>query len=182
MDWIGAGRRPDFFCPGVQPLIVEVKTFDPPAEQQLMTRAFEDLAERCAQEVGLTGDIYVTVGNAYGQDAAAWLIRYLRRAVLATAGTHVAAVPVDVVSGDVQVTAAAFGDLQIPVGGTIADAVYGSGAAWTANKNRGVSALRYICSPDSATVVINPWADYQIDPGVFVEQPWTMINRRPARR
>lgn len=313
LDWIEVGQRPDFFCPGARPLLVEVKTFDPPAEQQLMNRAFNDLRHRCSQQDGITGDLFVCVGDVYDQLASRWLVNEIRSRQSATKCVVVLAVPTDVLdysrtvrfeyestdgrvlqssptsdsgtypfypgyepshwgsratlvtdssrhegpelydllespdalisaalypsdspltahtcvvpamtgnrtdvrirkaikyansqlrnaqsrrpapglciiyhetldfAGDDQVAAAAFGDLQIPVGGTMADAVYGAGGAWTERKNRGVSAIRYVRTDTSITNVINPWAEFPLDPQLFLERPWSMRERRPVR-
>ncbi len=64
LDWIDEGRKPDFYCPGDYPFLVEVKTFDPPAEQQLMARAFEDMRERCLKEQRVTGARITRDGSA----------------------------------------------------------------------------------------------------------------------
>ncbi len=39
--WV-AGRKPDFFCPGVHPVWVEVKTFEPSQHSQTQDRAWQD--------------------------------------------------------------------------------------------------------------------------------------------
>jgi hypothetical protein len=94
MDWIEVGRRPDFLCPGDRPFYAEIKTFDPPAEQQLMGRAYEDLRARCLQQDGLTGDLYVCIGTVYDQGVANWIMGHLRHGPRSQNGINIMAVPI----------------------------------------------------------------------------------------
>jgi hypothetical protein len=87
-------------------------------------------------------------------------------------------------AGDRHVVAALFGDLIASIGadGRPGEAVHGRNGAWSARKNRGVSALRYIRTEQSVTTVINPWADVPIDVGLFRERVWKMENGRPVEQ
>jgi hypothetical protein len=81
-------------------------------------------------------------------------------------------------AGDHSVAAALFGDMLIPVGGTMAEVVMGQGGAWNSRgKNNGVGAVRYLRTDDSATTIINPWAQQQVDPAIFPEAPWSLSGR-----
>jgi len=85
-------------------------------------------------------------------------------------------------AGDGSVASALFGDLLIPVGGTLDQHVIGRGGAWnTGGKNNGVSAVWYVRSEDSTTAVVNPWADYPIDP-VLLGEPWSLSVGRTLVR
>ncbi|MGA2564615.1 MAG: hypothetical protein ABSF96_13725, partial [Steroidobacteraceae bacterium] len=75
-------------------------------------------------------------------------------------------------AGDAQVAAALFGDIAIPIekgGRAVGQPYFTRGGVWTATKNRSVSAVRYIRTPDSITTILNPWARHPIDFDLFRE-------------
>lgn len=79
--------------------------------------------------------------------------------------------------GDQQVLAALFGDLTIAIDLDPirpGPAFLGRNGVLSPTKNRGVSAIRYQRSDDSTTVVVNPWADIAIEPGMFRQPVWVV--------
>jgi len=48
--------------------------------------------------------------------------------------------------------------------------------AITKNKNRGVSAVRYIGYNDETTFIVNPWTEYPLNWRVFTSQAYCLIN------
>jgi hypothetical protein len=87
-------------------------------------------------------------------------------------------------AADLEVVSALFGDLVMSISdnGKLGNAVHGKNGAWSSTKNRGVSALRYVRTDVSATLVINPWAEFQIDNKLFRERVWTVENGQPVQR
>src|SRR4029077_1169155 len=86
-------------------------------------------------------------------------------------------------AGEDQVVAALLGDRvhQIIDGVTIGEGFFGRGGAWTASKNRGVSALRYVRTQDSVTTIVNPWAEYPVDFPLFEEPVLIVRDGRVCR-
>jgi hypothetical protein len=93
--WITHGKKPDFFCAGDPPVWVEVKTLDPPPELQRLDRSFQSLRSRCEALVGVTGNLYVTVGASLDGRAERWLVGDLEHRHMTEDVEIVVAVPGD---------------------------------------------------------------------------------------
>jgi hypothetical protein len=95
-DWIAQGLKPDFFCDGIHPAWVEVKTLDLSKESQAFGRAWDDLHRR-ADKIDGFGEAHALIGPAFDDQASAALMgcvsRELRRA--SSAPIRIVAVPAD---------------------------------------------------------------------------------------
>ena len=83
--------------------------------------------------------------------------------------------------GDQQVLAALFGDLTIAIereANHSGPAFLGRNGVLSPTKHRGVSAVRYQRTDSSVAVVLNPWSDAPISPGLFRRPVWVLDGER----